>query len=802
MRLFLQADTALKPLFSPKRSQQVPRIDATSPRSGCGNVAISLDGVHFSAFPLNDLPFLEPALKKVLSVLVAWFTLVAWSFAQPPAAQENERKPLTIESIYAEGGLTGRAPENINWSPDSSKVSFVQRDDAGEHGELWYVDAATGEKKVLVSEAKLASLAPDASKIKDEREKERVMRYHIAAYLWAPDSKHLLFNSQGQLWLYSLESGTAVQFTSSPDANQDPKFAPNGERIAYIRRHNLYVEPISGQDGKQLTNDSDENILNGEVDWVYAEELNVRSNYFWSPDSTEIVFLQMDEKAVPTYPITDWLPTHPKVDQEKYPKAGDPNPLVKLGVIAAKGGKPKWISLTSDTDIYIPRFGWVREGVIWAQVLNRAQDTMDLYFIEAKSGRSRKVLSETVADGWFNVNDDFRILQSGDRFLWSSWRDGHTHLYLYSFDKQNPLAADAKLERQLEHGDYEVLGVSATDASTVYFTANQGDYRQQQAFSVKLDGTDFHRLSEGDGVHSADFSEDAKHWMDHYSTEQNPPRLSLCAVGGPCSVVWQSRSVAEYGLVAPKYLDFKADDGTTLYGQLFLPAEEPAGKIPLIVHVYGGPAGQLVRDGWEDTTGLFHQLLLRKGFAIFTVDNRGTPNRDRKFCTAIRHQFGAIELSDQLAALKQLLAQYPQLDPERVAIWGWSNGASMTLYAMTHSDVFKAGVAVAPVTDWRNYDSIYTERYMGLPKDNAKGYDDGSMPKAADTLHGALFLVHGTSDDNVHFQNSIQMIDALIKADKRFRLMIYPNKTHGISGKAARTQLFQLIEDHFERELK
>jgi len=741
-------------------------------------------------------------LKKFCVVLIAFSTVGSCCFAQSSASQGAAKKPLSIESIFSEGGLTGRPPENIKWSPDGSKVSFVQRDDLGEHGELWYVDAASGEKKLLVSEARLSSLAPDASKIKNEREKERVTRYHVAAYLWAPDSKHLLFDSQGQLWLYSLENGTAVQITSAPDPSEDPKFSPDGNRIAYVRKHNLYVEPISGQDGKQLTSDTDDNILNGEVDWVYAEELSVRSNYFWSPDGGDIVFLQMDEKSVPTYPITDWLPTHPKLDQEKYPKAGDPNPVVRLGVIAAKGGKPKWISLTRDTDVYIPRFGWVRDGVLWAQVLNRAQDTLELYFIDAKSGRSRKVLSENIADGWVDVNDDFHLLKSGDRFLWSSWRDGHTHLYVYSFDKQNPLSSDARLERQLEQGDYEVLGVEAVDDNAVYFTANQGDYRQQNQFAVKLDGSDFHRLSLGDGVHYANFAEDGRHWMDNYSTAQTPPRLSVCAVGGACNSVWAAHGVEDYGLVAPKYLDFKADDGTTLYGQLYLPPDAGAEKIPVIVNVYGGPAAQLVRDGWEGTTGLFHQILVKMGFAIFPVDNRGTPNRGRRFSTAILHQFGAIELSDQLAALKQVLTQYPQLDRDRVAIWGWSNGASMTLYAMTHSDAFRSGVAVAPVTDWHNYDSVYTERYMGLPKDNAKGYDESSLPKAADRLHGALLLVHGTSDDNVHFQNSIQMIDALINADKHFRLMIYPNKTHGISGKAARTQLFQLIEEHLERELK
>jgi dipeptidyl-peptidase-4 len=741
-------------------------------------------------------------VKKLRFVCTTLSLAICSILSQLSDAQNAPKKPLTIEAICAEGGLTGRGPETIKWSPDGSKVSFVQRDDAGEHGELWYVDAKTGEKKVLVSESKLAGLAPDTSKIKDEREKERVTRYHVAAYLWSPDSKHLLFDSQGQLWLYNLDSGTAVQFTSASEPSGDPKFSPDGNRIAYLRKHNLFVEPISGQDGKQLTNDTDENILNGEVDWVYAEELSVRSNYFWSPDSSEIVFLQMDEKQVPTYPITDWLPTHPKVDQEKYPKAGDPNPVVRLGVISAKGGKPKWISLGNDPDTYIPRFGWVRQGVIWAQVLSRAQDTMDLYFIEAKSGHSRKVLTENIPDGWVNVNDDFHILKSEDRFIWSSWRDGHTHLYLYSFDKQSPLSGNAKLERQLEKGDYEVLSVETIDDNAVYFTANEGDPRQQHPYAVKLDGSDFHRLSKGDGVHYATFSDDGTRWLDNYSNSRTPPHLSLCSASGPCTSVWESRSVEDYGLIPPKYLEFKADDGTMLYAQLFLPPGEPSGKLPLIINIYGGPAGQLVRDSWSGGTGLFHQILLQKGFAIFTVDNRGTPNRDRKFQTAIRHQFGAIELSDQLAALKQLLAQYPRLDKDRVAIWGWSNGGSMTLYSMTHSDAFKAGVSVAPVTDWHNYDSIYTERYLGLPKANGIGYDDSSMPKAADKLRGALFLVHGTSDDNVHFQNSIQMIDSLIKANKKFRLMIYPNKTHGISGKAARTQLFQMIEEHFEQELK
>jgi dipeptidyl-peptidase-4 len=742
--------------------------------------------------------FLPVALLGVALSLTPWLEASLWAQSSPPV------KPLTIEAIFAPGGLTGRAPETLEWSPDGTKLSFLQFDDQGEHPELWYMDVATGEKKILVSAAKLASLAPDYNNVKDERERERLIRYHVAAYLWAPDSKHLIFDSQGQLWLFDLATSTAVQFTSAPDPNIDPKFSPDGSRVSYVRKHNLYVQPVSGKEEKQLTKDTKDDLFNGDIDWVYAEELAVRSNYFWSPDSKEIVFLHMDETNVPTYPITNLIPTHPTVDNEKYPKVGDPNPVVKLGVVDADKGKVRWISLTDDPQAYIPRFGWVRDGVVWAEVLNRNQDKMDLYFVDAKSGKSRIVLTETTPHAWIDFDHvEVRFLKSKGAFLWPSWRDGNMHLYLYSFDQQNPTAANAKLERQLTHGDFEVLGIEGVDeaADTVFFIANPGDPRQSHICSVKLDGSAFQQLTREEGMHSGNFSEDAKYYAQTFMGPLTAPQVSLCAVGGACAPVWQARDeVAEYGLRAPKFLEFKADDGTTLYGRLLLPPEPPAsGKIPLIVNIYGGPAGQMVL---KEPTTPFDEVLARKGFAIFSVDNRGTPGRDRKFQTAIRHEFGAIELKDQFAALDQLFVQYPQLDQERVGIWGWSNGGSMTLYAMTHSERFRAGVAVAPVTDQINYDTIYTERYMGQLKDDAAGYRESDVTSAAANLHGALLIAHGTGDDNVHFQNSVQMINALITAGKQFELMIYPNKTHSIAGSDARDHLYHMIEDHFERELK
>jgi dipeptidyl-peptidase 4 len=747
-------------------------------------------------------------MKPFLRALGLCPLLLHLAFSQATSG----KKPLTIEAIFAEGGITGREPETIKWSPDSTKFSFIQRDDSGEHGELWYVDATSGEKKVLVSEVKLTGLAPPLEKIKNEREKERVTRYHVAAYEWSPDSKHLLFDSQGQLWLYSLESGTAVQFTSAPDPSSDPKFSPDANRLAYLRKHNLYVRPAKGGNEKQLTKDNDENLLNGEVDWVYAEELEVRSNYFWSPDGREIAFLQMNEARVPVYPIEDWLPPRSTVDMEKYPNPGDPNPAVRLGVINSSGGKPKWISLTEDKDIYIPRFGWVRDGLLWAEVLNRAQNTLDLYFIDVRSGRSRKVLTEADPDRWVYVNDDFKVMKSGDRFTWQSWRDGTTQLYLYGFDKSNPLGADSKLERQLTKGDFEVLGnsrplsgIEAVDESAgfVYFTCDKDDPRQRQLYSVKLDGSGLQRISQEDGTHESTFADDGKHYVDEFSAIMTPPRMSICTIGGSCKTVWDARSVDDFDIIAPKFVDFKAEDGAPLYGELLMPPQgvETAGKLPLIVYIYGGPAGQTVRNQWP--SDLFHQILVHKRFAVFTVDNRGTPGRDRKFQTVVRHQYGAIELKDQLTALDQLFAQYPQLDRARVGIWGWSNGGSMTLYAMTHSALFNTGVSVAPVTDWHNYDSIYTERNNGLPNDKSStSYGDMDLPKAASKLHGSLLLIHGTSDDNVHFQNSVQMVEALIQAGKQFRFMVYPGKTHGVSGATDRAHLFHMIEDHFERELK
>ncbi|HEV2960673.1 MAG TPA: DPP IV N-terminal domain-containing protein, partial [Candidatus Angelobacter sp.] len=506
---------------------------------------------------------------------------------QAPSTQQQE---LTIRSIYTPNGIPDWMPEAIKWSPDGNKVSYFLRDENGGKIQLYYIDVATGKSAVLVASEKLGSMTPPTSKNKDDREKDNRARYNVAPYHWAPDSQHILFDVYGQLWLHTLATGTSVALSSSGDPISDPKFSPDGKRLSYIKRHNLRVQPIAGGEEIALTHDQDDNLLNGEVDWVYAEELAVRSNYFWSPNGKKIVFLQMDETKVPTYPIVDFIPQHPTVSEEKYPKVGDPNPEVRLGVINSDGGKPHWIRLTDNKDIYIPRFGWVRDDLIWATVLNRAQNQLDLYFFESSTGKSHKVLSEK-SDTWIETDDNFSILKSGDKFIWPSWRDGHTHLYLYSFDKNSPLSSDAKLERQITKGDFEVFSVEGVDESsnTLYATTNALDDRQRHLCSIKLDGSDFRVLTkEEPGTHRADFSPNAKGYIDDFSALMTPPRMSFCRVGGNCDVLWKARGLDRYNLTAPQFVDFQAEDGTKLHGLLYLPAQSTGKKVPLLMNPYGG----------------------------------------------------------------------------------------------------------------------------------------------------------------------------------------------------------------------
>jgi dipeptidyl-peptidase-4 len=721
--------------------------------------------------------------------------IAALSLAAVPLAAQTAEKPLTVEAIYAHGPVIGHVPTELTWSPDGKHLTYL------DGGELVDLDPGTGKPHVLVSRAKLATLSGANA---TETDRDHRDRYKMASYLWAPDAAHLLFDSNGRLWIYDLRNGTGVQigFTGA-GSGDDPKFSPDGRSVSFLRDHGLAVVRLqdAGTPMNVVAPAPNPATLNGEVDWVYEEEMETRSNYFWSPDSKNLAYLQMNETDVPEYPIADWIPTHAKVDLQRYPQPGDPNPDVRVGVVSAGGGKTAWVKLpiVAGQD-YIPRFGWVDRKTLWVETVTRDHKHRNVYFADAASGQAHAVLELT--DEKF-IDDGYDVAVGAGSMVLANWTDGHNHLYLYSYDQAHPESTTAKLERQLTHGDFEVGEVLHVDAANglVDYASNEGNPLEQQLWQVSFKG-ERRQLSRGAGYHAGNFAPVGGGYVDRQSARLDAPTVRLCTAADTCTVFWQTRALEAYHLRAPESIEVKAHDGSTLYGTLLLPeGATSAASVPLIVNPYGGPGAPTVANRWSEAL-MFDELLAQHGFAVLHADNRGTGGRGRAFSQAAYHDFGPVQLEDQLTVVDAVLARYPQLDKQRLGWWGWSWGGTFTLYALTHSDRFRAGVAVAPVTDWRNYDSIYTERYMSEPADFAAGYKDFSVVNSASHLHGRLLLAHGTGDDNVHLENTVQFVQKLIEAGIPYDLQIFPRKTHSIAGPDVRIELFNRILAHFEEYLK
>jgi len=723
--------------------------------------------------------------------------------AQPLRAQTDH--PWTIAEIFGHpGSLTGEAPEGISWSPDGRFATWID-----EEGNLDAIQLPDAKPKKLIPYNKISVLLNAAL---PERDRDHRARYDQPDYIWAPDSEHILFDTNGALWLYTLKNGTGVQIGNSGlMSGDDVKFSPNGQFVSYIHDDNLYLQrPDGSAPPLALTTTHDPTLLNGEVDWVYLEELDVRSNYFWSPDSRSLAYLQMNEANVPQYPLVDWIPVHANVEEQRYPQPGDPNPGVHVGVVGAGGGGTRWIKIPMDVgNDYIPRFGWVNPRVVWIEVLSRNHQHLDLWFADTHTGDVRRVL-EQGEPKYFNMTYDVKF--AGDhQFFILGWRDGHTHIYRYSFNAANPLSTLAQLTNEVESGAYEVSAIKGVDenAQTLWYLSNQGDPRQQQVWAVKFDGSGKHQVTEIPGFHDVSFPDHGGSFIDTYSSLLAPPSVAACLAGAAtpsgviCTPFWQAKPLQNHQLIAPQLLELTAADKTTrLFGTLLVPPGNTAPhSVPLIVNPYGGPGVNAATDRWSGKHFLFDQLLAQHGFAVLHVDNRGMAGRGRDFEQVAWHNFGPPQFADQMASIDRVLRDYPQLDPHRLGWWGWSWGGSFTLFALSHSDSFVAGVAGAPVTDWRDYDSIYTERYLGLPSEDAQNYHDDSDVTTAAGLKGHILILHGTGDDNVHLENDTQYIQKLIEAGIPYDYNIYPRKTHSVSGADDQTELYNKVLDHFEMYL-
>ena len=713
------------------------------------------------------------------------------------AAEQPASKGLSVDRIYSEPSLSGHMTPGIAWAPDGKHLSFLKEVSSGagkgDRKELWWMDAASGESRLLVSAEKLESALPAATE--NATQATGLGRHAPAQYQWAPDGSALLLQGSSSLAWFDLKTQTARPLVSSREAIADPKISPNGRYVSFVRDHNLWVVRVADAKERAFTQGGTEEVRKGELDWVYPEELDITTAYWWAPDSSAIAYLEMDERKVTQYPLVDFASYAGEADDERYPVAGGHNPVVRVFVGKVDGGEPRAIDTGADTDIYIARVNWLVDSRhVAIQRLNRPQTVIDLLVADVSSGKSRVALSEKDLY-WINVSDDLTFLKDGKRFLWSSERSGYRHIYLYDLE--------GKELAQLTKGNWEVSAVQGVDEAKglVYFTAAEKSPLERHLYRVALDGSLFTRITKEDGTHGINLAPGAAAFVDTYSNSMNPPRQDLVKIDGLRIAAVNENKVAELAdlhLSPVEFLSVQTHDGMQLNAMMIKPPDfDAAKKYPVLVYTYGGPHAQVVLNAWEGSTFLWHELMARKGYIIFAVDNRGSAGRGHLFEEPIHFRLGAQELSDQrdgAAYLKSL----PYVDGNRIGIWGWSYGGHMTLHAVFEDPQdFKVGFAGGPVTDWHYYDTIYTERYLGLLPQNEESYQESSPIENAAKLKGKLLIAHGTGDDNVHYANTLALINELIEAGKYVEVMAFPGRGHGASDPEARRVLMNRVTQFF-----
>jgi dipeptidyl-peptidase-4 len=703
-------------------------------------------------------------------------------------AASAQKKPVTLEALSAERPARTH-PGTPVWSPDGKRFVFT------EGGKLRLYDVASKAKRDLVSMDAVAAAATAVPKSERFAFENRGVREQDVQ--WLPSGQELLLSAGGDLFLFRLDAGGWTQLTATPEAERDPKLSPDGLRVSFRRAHDLYVMEIASRKVTRLTNDGSATRLNAELDWVYPEELDLGTAHWWSPDSKSIAYLQFDVSREPVYPQADLAQFPALLEPERYPKAGDPNADVLLGVVPVTGGRTQWMNAGETRDALLARVFWLPDSSgLAVERLNRIQNRLDLLVADAKSGAAREVLHES-DPYWVNVRDDVRFLKGGKEFLWPSERDGFNHLYRYSIEGSQ-LA-------QLTRGDWEVTSTACVDEAggRAYYVSTEASPLERQLYSVRLDGSGGRRLSGPAGTHSISMAPKCATYLDSFSSLTEPTRRTLHRNDGSELAVYAEpdrQALDEYVVMPSEIVEVKASDGARLYGRLIKPSGYETGrKYPVVVEVYGGPHAQTVENRWYGALTV-EQVLAQRGFAVWMIDGRGSAGRGHKWESAVFRNLGAKELEDQKDGVRHLVSM-GLADPARIGIHGWSYGGFMTLYALLHApDVFSCGVAGAPVTDWRNYDSIYTERYMGLPSENAEGYDKSSLVKSASNLKGRLLIAHNIEDDNVLFQNTLRMADALENADRPFEMLVYPNKSHGLA--RGHKHFDRALVEFFDRSLK
>jgi dipeptidyl-peptidase 4 len=741
-------------------------------------------------------------MKKLLAALAAMLVMAALGAAAPAAGplrgeapdggQQGGEKLLTPAIVTTIGRRAGGILK-LTWRPGSDEVAYLKREGSGESAQrkLILYDAATGQQTV----------APEAA---------GDHHLSLASYEWSPKGDKLLVEGGSDLWLMDLEGGAPRRLTDDQREKEDATFSPAGGRIAFVEDNNIYTVDLATGLEKKLTTDGTENLMNGKLDWVYEEELANRVTgraYEWSPDGKEMAYLSLDDTPVPQYPLTHYLSDHVVLTEERFPQAGDLNPKPAMHVVTVtEDATHTWTYPLIDSTIeyFSPSFTWTADSkrVVFS-TLDRHQTHLAVHAWDPAAG-SDTVLVREQDPYWINSLDAPYFTKDGRQFLWLSERDGWLHLYLYKID--------GTLEGELGSGDWMIDHPVFSDAPMfqvdeaggwVYFSSTHPDPRERQVYRVKMSDGAMERLTKEAGTHGYSLSPDGKYFVDNFSDIDTPPETRVLKSDGTmvATINKDANPLADYALGTTELVSIKASDGATLYARLVKPPGfDPQKKYPVIVDVYGGPHVQLIHNSWG-VTGPGDQLLSEQGYLIWSLDNRGSWGRGHAWESVIFEHMGQHEIADQLDGV-QYLKSLPYVDVSRIGVWGWSYGGYMTLELLTHApDVFKCGAAGGPVTAWKFYDSIYTERYMRTPEENPGGYHDSSPLNYADKLKAKLLLIHGTDDDNVHMQNTLNFVEALVKARIPFELYLQPGERHGFASKSSRVYLEQRLLAYFKANL-
>lgn len=714
--------------------------------------------------------------KGILLFVFSSLFLAAFGQTQ----KEKSKYSGIKDALFAGKALRGESgPGSVNWIDNGAEYSYIKRNTETNKSEIWEYTPAKNSDQLLFNGEGLNFPGTDKS-------------FQYNSFQWAKDSKHLLFQSNfrriyrrsgiSDYYVYSLSDKNLKE--AAKDAGT-AELSPDGSMVGYERDGNMYVYDFNTKNEKQLTTDGGKgDYFNGQYDWVYEEEFGQAQAWNWSNDNKYIAYWNFDESPVPIFQMTDYSGLHPEYQKIAYPQVGDPNPKVKIGVVDVKSGKNIWVDTGDRGDFYIPRIYWTsKPNVLAVVVLNRAQNHLKLYFYDVATEQSKLILEEKsnawidVFDFYGGVNDMFTFPENLNEFFYISDRDGHQHVYRYDYD--------GKLINQVTKGQWTATKVDGIDTQNkkIYFESTEVSPTQRQLYSINFDGTGKKRITKVEGTHRINLSPNCEYFIDSYSNVNEPTQVEISSISdGVLQKIVDNKSVSEYlekHYYSPKELfSFTTSDSVKIDCSMIKPYDfDPDKKYPVILAIYGGPGSQGVYNSFESSS--WHQYLAQKGYIIVDVNNRGTANYSSHFMKQVYEQLGKWESNDFVETAKYL-ATLSYVDKDNMAIMGTSYGGYSTCYTMlNHPGVFKVGIANSPVTDWRLYDDIYTERYMGLLNENEQGYISSSPTTNAGKLEGHLLLIHSDLDDNVHVQNTMQLLTGLVNAGKDFDLRIFPPGAHG-----------------------